>query len=257
MPDTDCITAVIITKNEEKNIERCIDSLHEIADEIIVVDSFSDDRTVDICEKKGVRVFKKQWMGYSESKNYGISLASNRYILSLDADEALSDELRDSLLKLKNRGINFGAYRMNRLTNYCGKWIHHCGWYPDKKLRLWNKDLGRWEGSIHEEVKLTKDVEIGILEGDILHYSYYTINEHLQRISTYTDLLAEEFTARHRSVSYVKIMCSPPLKFIKCYFFQEGFKDGFYGLVICILSSVATFLKYVKSRQIIEARLNH
>ncbi len=244
------ISAVIITKNEERNIVRCLESLRGVADEIIVVDSFSSDKTIPICESKGVRIFQKPWMGYSETKNYGITLALYPFILSIDADEALSDELRKNIISLKKEGFALDAYKMSRLTNYCGKWIYHCGWYPDRKLRLFKKEAGRWEGLIHEEVHLISDSTVGRVEGDILHYSYYSINEHIQQMIGFTDLMADEINKRGKTVSLSKMFFSPGIKFLKSYIINGGFRDGFYGLVICTLSSMATFLKYAKAHRL-------
>jgi glycosyltransferase involved in cell wall biosynthesis len=244
------ISAIIITKNEERNILRCLESLTGVADEILVIDSFSSDNTVAICESNGGRIIQKKWMGYSETKNYGITEASYDYVLSIDADEALSDTLRDHIIKLKAEGFALDAYYINRLTNYCGKWIYHCGWYPDRKLRLWRKEAGRWEGLIHEEVHMISDCTSGRLKGDLLHYSYYSINEHLLQMNHFTDLMAQSLIKQGKKVTLGKMIFSPGIKFFKSYFFNRGYKDGYYGLVICVISSFATFLKYSKARLI-------
>lgn len=139
------LSAVIITYNEEDNIERCLESLEKTADEILVVDSFSSDRTAEICKSKGVEFIQHSFEGHIEQKNYALSRASNDYVLSLDADEALSDKLIQSIRAAKQNWSTNG-YSVNRLTNYCGKWIRHCGWYPDKKIRLWDKRKGTWGG---------------------------------------------------------------------------------------------------------------
>jgi len=139
------ISAVIITFNEEKNIGRCLDSLQKVADEIVVVDSCSNDKTCEICEKYGVRFIQNRFKGHIEQKNFAMQQAEYDWVLSLDADEVLSLELTDSILKVKKDWVIDG-YAFNRLTNYCGTWIRHCGWYPDTKLRLWDKRRGRWGG---------------------------------------------------------------------------------------------------------------
>jgi glycosyltransferase involved in cell wall biosynthesis len=249
MPDKNSISAVIITKNEERNIDRCLKSLKGIADEIIVVDSFSTDKTEDICRNYRLRFIQEEWKGYAETKNYGNSLASNKFILSLDADEELSEELRDEILQHKKKGMEADAYYLNRLTNYCGRWIHHCGWYPDFKIRLWRKGSGKWEGLIHEEVKLLPGVKAVKLYGNLMHYSYYTINEHLRQMIPFTDLMAEELFIRGKRFSILKVILSPLVKFLKSYFIRGGVLDGFYGLVICSLSATASFLKYAKAYQ--------
>jgi hypothetical protein len=138
------------------------------------------------------------------------------------------------------------------LTNYCGKWIRHCGWYPDTKLRLWKKDKGKWEGLVHEEIVLNQGSSYHCLKGNLLHYSYYSINEHLFQMIQFTDLMARENFNKGRKPGALKIICSPFVKFIKSFFLQAGFLDGYYGFVVCVLSSYATFLKYIKTRELFD-----
>lgn len=244
------VSAVIITKNEEKNITRCLDSLIGIADEIIVVDSYSEDKTPQICSEREVRFIQTEWKGYAETKNYGNSCASHPYILSLDADEALSKELQDEIIELKKQGFSSEAYIIKRMTNYCGKWIRHCGWYPDWKLRLWKKDQGQWIGEIHEKIELSGPVTVKELKNDILHYSYYSINEHIHQMIRYSDVAAKDDYRRKKRYGLCKLIFGPIIKFLKSYIIQRGFRDGFYGLVICSLSGMATFLKYAKILQL-------
>ena len=244
------ISCVIITKNEERNIERCLKSVAEVVDEIIVVDSFSTDRTKEICEKYKVQFVQTEWKGYAETKNYGNSLVKFEYILSIDADEMLSDQLQTEIRSLKKSGELADGYLINRLTNYCGKWIRHCGWYPDRKLRLWRKDKGIWNGLIHETVDMSNDSVIKRLNKDILHYSYYSFNEHLVQMIRFTDLMAQNNVKKGKKVTLVKLLVSPTVKFIVAYFLRGGFLDGYYGFIICVLSSMATFLKYAKTYQL-------
>jgi glycosyltransferase involved in cell wall biosynthesis len=173
------ISAVIITKNEEANIDRCLRSLAGIADEIIVIDSYSDDETESICRKYNINFIKKEFKDYSSSKNFGNSLANYSYILSIDADEALSEELRTSIKANKNN-LTADGYFFNRKTNYYGQWINHCGWYPDTKLRLWKKEKGTWKGIVHEQLKY-KGTNTKGLGGDLLHYSYPSIQSHVKK----------------------------------------------------------------------------
>jgi glycosyltransferase involved in cell wall biosynthesis len=250
------ISCVIITKNEEKNIERCILSIDGVADEIIIVDSFSTDRTEQICTNFNLKFVQTPWKGFAETKNYGNSLTSYSYILSIDADEALSENLKNEINNLKISGFDHDAYYIKRLTNYCGKWIRHCGWYPDKKLRLWNKELGSWKGHIHEEISLKTDCKISNLKGDLLHYSYYTINEHITQMISYTDLMAENNLLKGKNPSYLKMIISPLTKFLVSYFIRLGMLDGLYGFVISVLSCFATFLKYAKTKQLFIQRKN-
>ena len=244
------VSAVIITYNEEINISRCLDSLLKIMDEIIVVDSYSNDKTEEICKKYPVKFIKKEWMGYSATKNFGNNLATNDFILSIDADEALSEELKASILKIKNSSTPLEAYKVNRLTNYCGSWIHHCGWYPDTKLRLWDKTKGEWEGDIHEEVKFKTNASVGTLKGDLYHYSYHSIAQHIKQADKFTDLTAKDAFEKGKTSGILKILYKPFHKFIRDYIFKLGFLDGYHGYIVCKTSAFATFLKYTKLREL-------
>lgn len=244
------ISATIITFNEEKNIGRCIDSLKQVADEIIVVDSGSADQTEQICISKGVKFYTNAFQGHIEQKNYAVSLTNNPVILSLDADEALSEELLTSIKAIKE---NFTAdgYYFNRLTNYCGKWIKHCGWYPDKKLRIWKKEKGIWGGTNpHDKVIMEGITSTQFLSGDLLHYSYYSIEQHLKQVNYFTDINAREAHRKNKRATIFHILFSPLIKFIKSYFFQLGILDGYYGFIVCSISAHATLYKYVKLREL-------
>jgi len=187
------ISAVIITQNESRNIGRCLVSLKDIADEVVVVDSGSTDDTESICREMGATFQHHDWEGYSGQKNYAETLATGEWILSIDADEALSDELRESLLLLKtSKAAADTVYSFCRLTNYCGTWIKHCGWYPDEKIRLWRKGICEWDGVVHEELKFHTPVKRQHLNGDLLHYSYYSVEEHAARQVRYATLAAEK-----------------------------------------------------------------
>jgi len=244
------ISFVIITKNEERNIERCLQSIVPVADEIIVIDSFSEDRTEEICKKYTVRFEQLKWQGYTKTKNYGNSLASYEYIFSIDADEALSEELQKEIISLKSTDNIVEAYAVNRLTNYCGKWIRHCGWFPDWKVRLWNKNIGTWEGLIHETLKIHVSARTARLSNNMLHYSYYSLSDHLKQIDRFTDLMAEDNYNRNKRVGILKLILSPVFKFLKVYFFRLGILDGYKGFLVSSLSSYATFLKNKKTRNL-------
>lgn len=243
------ISAVIITFNEEKNIERCLISLQGIADEIVVVDSFSKDKTKEICEKYQVKFVEHKFDGHIEQKNWAITQASFPYVLSLDADEALDENLKKSILEVKNNW-EFDGYSMNRLTNYCGKWVHYCGWYPDTKLRLWNASKGEWRGdNPHDKFELFDNTSrIKHLNGDILHYSYYSLEDHFKQVNYFTDILSKAQFKRGKKAPFIVFIMSPIVKFFKDYFVKRGFLDGITGLKICSISAYATFLKYKKLR---------
>ncbi len=244
------ISAVIITFNEEKNIARCLESLKNSVDEIVVVDSFSKDKTEEICLSYGVKFVSHVFEGHIEQKNWAITQAANPYILSLDADEALDDTLKKSISKIKENWTH-DAYSMNRLTNYCGKWIHHCGWYPDKKLRLWDSRKGQWGGdNPHDKYELFEpNSVIQQLDGDILHYSYYTREDHYKQVTYFTDILSKAQFKKGKKAPIIILIFSPIVKFIRDYFFKLGFLDGMAGFTICRISAYATYTKYKKIRQ--------
>ncbi len=243
------LTVTIITKNEEQKIERCINSVRTIADEIVVVDSHSTDRTVEICKRLGAKVTLHDFDGYIEQKNFALTQASNELIFSIDADEALSDALKSSILKAKEQG-NADGYTMNRLTNYCGQWIHHCGWYPDVKLRLFSRKAS-WGGTNpHDKIVLPAGSKVLHLEGDLLHYSYDTLNDHIEQIKRFTEIGAREAYVKGIRSSVLKIFVKTSVKFFRDYVLKLGFLDGFYGFVICSNSTYATFLKYVRIRML-------
>jgi len=243
------ISATIIALNEERNIERCLKSLQGIADEVIVVDSFSKDKTVEICEKYGAKVFQHPFEGYGAQKNFAVSQTSFDWILSLDADEALSEKLRNSLLAAKESEA-FDAYKCNRMNNFCGKWIKHGGWYPDRQLRFWNKNAGSWNGNkVHEKVKLKPGTKLGHLKGDLLHYSYYSFYEYVSQMNKYSDLKAEEKIRRGKKVFLPWLLFKPFGKFIINYFYKLGFLDGYYGFVLAHGAAYADFVTYVKMKE--------
>ena len=246
------ISAVIITKNEERNIERCLQSLQGVVDEIIVVDSFSTDKTEVICQKYKVKFFQKEWLGYAEQKNYANSLSNNDLILSIDADEALSEELKRSILSILHQEQNNGHFvcQINRLTNYCGKWIYHFGWYPDKKIRIFNRQTAKWTGTVHETLSFSGDSEVISLKGDLFHYSYYSIAEHIAQANKYSTLSAEEYFEKNKKYSILSSLFKSIWRFKRDYLFKCGFLDGFYGFVICYINAITTFLKYLKLKQL-------
>lgn len=244
------ISAVIITYNEERNIHRCLESLMGVADEIVVVDSYSTDRTEKICTSFNVRFIRHKFTGHIEQKNWAILQASSPYILSLDADEALSDELRTSILKAKGNWTHDGYY-FNRLTNYCGQWIRHTSWYPAKKLRLWDSRKGSWGGfNPHDRFFLKKGSSRKFLKGDILHYSYYSVSEHLVQTNVFSTIMARSYFDRGRRVYISTIVLHPLWRFIKDFFIRRGFMDGYYGFIVSVNSAHEVFLKYVKLRNI-------
>lgn len=238
------ISAVIITYNEERNIARCLQSLAGVADEIIVVDSFSTDSTHLICEKFNVSFTQHAFEGYGAQKNFGNSLAQYEHILSLDADEALSDELVALILEFKNNP-RADIVSMKRLTNYCGQWIKHSGWYPDIKIRLWKKGDAQWNNNlVHESPQINPGAKRLFLDADILHYSYYTVAEHKERTLMYAGLASRIMAEQGKTVSMPLIYIKTGIKFLRNYFLFLGFLDGRNGYLICKMGAYETYLKY-------------
>jgi heptosyltransferase-3 len=239
------ISAVIITYNEEKNVGKCIDSLRTVADEIVVIDSFSKDRTRMICERKGVRFVENPFKSHIDQKNFAVGQASYEHVLSLDADEYLSEDLIESILKIKE-SWPCEAYRMNRLSNYGGKWIKHGQWYPDRKIRLWNRSVGVWGGeNPHDKVILKAGTKIMHLEGDLLHRAYKNSSETLLKIERYSGIFAQENLSQ-KSSSVFKILMRSSFAFFKSYVLKRGFLDGFEGLMVAGAVSNHVFYKYAK-----------
>jgi glycosyltransferase involved in cell wall biosynthesis len=238
------LTVVIITFNEEKNIERCLESVLPIADEVVVLDSFSTDRTVSICQKWEVRVEQHAFDGHIQQKNRALELATHDWVLSLDADEALSSPLRKSIQHWKEQRHPIAAW-MNRKTNYCGQWIHHSGWYPDRKLRLFNRQEARWGGqNPHDKIVLDPGIISTRIQGDLLHYSYYTVEEHLERARKYAQISAKAMKSNGKRLFWFQQYWNPFMKWIKCYLIRGGFRDGKAGWTICKIAALETYWKY-------------
>jgi glycosyltransferase involved in cell wall biosynthesis len=241
------LSIVIITFNEEKNIFRCLDSIKGLTDDVIVVDSFSIDKTAEICSAFNVNFIQRKWEGYSSTKNFANSQAKHDWVLSLDADEVLSKELYAIIHQLKENN-ELSYFSFNRMTNYCGSWVKHSNWYPDIKLRLFNKNLSDWKGLIHEELSIPKGTTIKHINQDILHYSYYTREDHLKQIDKFTSIAADDLFKKGKKPGAYRLVVNAIAKFIGHYFLHLGFLDGKAGWNIAWLSAYATYLKYKKTR---------
>ncbi len=243
------ISVIVITFNEGKNLGRCLASVAGVADELLVVDSNSTDDTVAVAAQYGARVLQHAFEGYAQQKNFATEQATHDWILSLDADEELTPALKESILKVK-AAPEKSVYKMSRLTNYCGRWIRHAGWYPDHQTRLYDRRAGRWqELRVHEYWKADDAQAVtGVLRGDLLHYSFTSVSQHVQKIERYTELAAIAAAERGKQAGLLKIIFSPLWHFISEYFLKLGFMDGFHGWVICRLSAYAAFVKYTKIR---------
>lgn len=240
------LSALVITYNEEKNIGRCIDSLWRVADEVIVLDSFSTDNTVTIARQKGAIIKQSKFYGYVEQKNKALQLATYDYVLSLDADEALSPELMYSILEAK-RDYKFKAYCMNRYNCYCGRFIKHGLWYPNRKVRLFDKRVVKWGGmNPHDKIELTQNETIQFLKGDILHFTFRTIEEHVESNERISSIAALSLFKSGKNKHWSKIFLSPAWSFFYGYFLRLGFLDGYFGFVIATKTAKQSFLKYQK-----------
>ena len=239
------ISACIISYNEEKKIEGCLKSLEGVVDEIIIVDSLSTDRTLEIAQKYTDKIFDQKFLGHIEQKNLAITKASHDWILSLDCDEQLTDELKESILKIKNNLEDADAYKVARRTFYVYRWLNHC-WYPDHKIRLFNKNTAKWAGTNpHDHIELSGN-NITTLKGDLLHYSFDSISEHIQTLDSFTEIGANEIIRKNKSVNILSPWTHGLWTFLKLYLFKRGFMDGYAGLVVAVLSGMHAFVKYNK-----------
>jgi glycosyltransferase involved in cell wall biosynthesis len=239
------ISATIVTLNEERNIARAIQSL-ACADEILIVDSGSTDRTREIAAGLGARVIEEPWRGYAAQKNFAACCATHDWILSLDADEQLTPELASEIVALTQNPAPRDGYSFPRLAQYLGRWIRHSGWYPDRKIRLYDRRKGKWVGEyVHESVRVESPV--GELRGNLLHYTCASLSEHLRTLDRYTTLAAQEVAARGKPVSLIRLTMDPAWTFFRTYFIQRGFLDGRQGLLIACMAGLYTFLKYAKA----------
>lgn len=237
------ISLVIITLNEEAHIERCIRSA-PFADDVVVVDSFSTDRTVELAEKCGARVFREKWRGYGPQKALATSFAKNSWILSLDADEALSPELAR---EIEERFVDLNpevGYLVPRKSFHLGRWIEHGGWYPDYQLRLFNKINSNWNSNaLHEKVEVKGQQK---MKRDLLHWVFEDLSDQVVTNDKYSSLGAQQWAQEGKKFSCFKLLTKPPTKFLETYFFKGGFWDGLPGFIIAVSAAYSVFLKFAK-----------
>jgi glycosyltransferase involved in cell wall biosynthesis len=240
----DKVTATIITFNEERKIERCLESI-SWADEIVVVDSHSTDHTVEICKRFTERVLIRDWPGYIEQKNFAIEKATHDWIFAIDADEEVSPQLQEEIKRLKHFGFMTAGYQMPRKVYYLNRWISHGTWYPDYKIRLFNRKHGKWGGiNPHDKIMLTgKCVK---LRGDLYHYTYDNLRSHILQINSFSSISAAELKKRGKRPSLLNIVFNPLIKFINSYIIRRGFIDGVAGFYIAVIIRFEAFLKYIK-----------
>lgn len=245
------LSVIIITYNEERNIDRCLKSIASIADEILVVDSFSSDRTEEICKQYKVRFIQRKFDGYGNQKRFATNQAKFDYILSLDADEALSTALSQSILCEKSNWSK-QCYSFNIKNHYCGTPIHHCGWYPDKHVRLFNRSFTNWtKKNVHESIEVLDKNNVMQLNGDLLHYTCSTISEHQDKEKKYARINAEILAKKGKSIFLLTPFIKGAFRFFKTYIIKLGILDGYYGLVISKTLAKSSYYKYAWARKAI------
>jgi glycosyltransferase involved in cell wall biosynthesis len=249
------LSICIICLNEENNIRRCLES-SSWADEIVVVDAMSQDKTREIAREYTGKVFQRPWTGYVDQKNFAISRAEGDWILSLDADEEITEKLRDEISAEIRKTDAKDGYWIPRRSYYQGRWIHHSGFYPDRQLRLFKRERGRWTGGrVHERVQIQG--ALGTLNNDLLHYPYRgVISGQLRTVDSFSNLLAEDMYEKGKRYNVLLLLLRPLFKFIEVYFLRLGFLDGLAGFIIAVTSAYAMFVRYVKLREI-ENRLGN
>lgn len=239
------LSVTIITKNEEKNIERCLRSLSWV-DEIVVVDTGSTDSTKRICQKYNCKIVESSWLGFGKTKKLAVDSAKNDWILSIDSDEEVTNELRNEILSILKSPSN-NAYRIKRTSFYLDRMIKHCGWNSDYPLRLFNRKYGNFnDKEIHESVVMTEGIVVRKIEQIILHYTYPTIDSHINKVNRYSRLQAEEMKQKGKSYSLIAAKIFAINKFINMYLLRLGLLDGKEGFILCSIASFGVYLKYVK-----------
>lgn len=240
------ISATIVTLNEERNLARALESL-TCVDEVVVVDSGSTDRTIEIANRYGARVIAHDWPGYAAQKNFAAAAAAHDWILAIDADEAISELLQAEIMMLRATTPLSAGYRFPRRAQYLGGWILHSGWYPDVKVRLYHRRQGRWVGDyVHESVQV--DGGVADLQGDLHHFTCASLEEHYRTMERYTDLAAAEIRARGERSPLARVLLSPPATFLKTYVLQQGYRDGYRGYIIARMAARYVYLKHRKTR---------
>lgn len=237
------ISVAIITRNEERNIKEALESVRDF-DDIIVVDAFSDDRTVEICREYTTRVYRHEWVGFSRQKQRAVDYAKNEWVLILDADERVTPGLKVEMMREISASLHAGFY-IPRKNFFLGRWIKYSGWWPDYTLRLFRKEASYVEPrEVHEKVIVNGTTSY--LRSPMLHYTYRSISDYMKKMETYSTLSAEEIRQRNGLLSGLKLLTNPLLVFMKMYFLRQGFRDGAHGFILAVLYAVQTFLKYAK-----------
>ena len=249
------LSVYLIVRNEEKNIRTALESV-KWADEIVIVDSGSVDNTVKIAREYGAKIFDEEFRGYTLQKNSAMGHCSGQWLLNIDADEEVSDDLRKSIefiIFQNNIEKVYDSYKINRKNFYLGKWIKHCGWYPEYRIRLSQRGSSKWVGeTLHE--KLESSGESGFLKGDLLHRPYENLGVHLDKIRKYSEIWAEKEVKNGRKSKKINLFSRPAIRFIKMFILKAGFLDGMPGLIASIMGSYYVFMKYARLYEIDKVR---
>lgn len=238
------LSVTIITLNEEKNVRDALESV-KWADEIVIVDSGSSDKTVDICREYTEKIFYNTWPGMNAQKAFAKSLVTWEWLLNIDADERVSSKLAAEIQCILKKGGDCDGYFIPRKVHYLGRWIEHSGWYPDYKLRFFRTKNGMWNGiDPHDEVVVNG--KLGYLHGNMYHFTYENIEDHIATMNRFTSVAAREYEKRDKKSGFLSLVTRPPLAFFKKYIVKQGFRDGLPGFIIAISSAYYVFLKYAK-----------
>ena len=252
------VSTCIMTFNEENNIKECIESVKEFSDEILIVDSLSTDKTVNIAKNLGAKVIFQEFLGYAKQRQFAINNAENDWIFCIDADERASKELALKILELKkNDFYDFHGFYVNRKNYYLGKWIKYGGWYPEKRIRLFNRKYGKSTGiNPHDKIEMSRDSKIGDLNLDIIHFPYKNITHHLEVINKYSSIAAKEKIERGEKVTFLNIIFNPIFKFFKAYVIKKGFLMGKIGFIHAVMGYISVFMKYLKTWELQNEKRN-
>ena len=238
------ISVAVIVKNEEKNLPQMLESI-AWADEIVILDTGSQDNTLVIAEKSGCKVYQSEWLGFGLCKQRAVDYCTHDWILSLDADEVVTDKLHSKVIEIIHGESKFSGYRIKRKSFYLNKMVNHCGWNNDYTLRLFRKDKGKFNNKmVHESVQI--DGEIGYIEEHLLHYTYPTINSHLEKMVLYSDLASKSLFNQGKKSTLLGSFCKANWKFITMYIIKLGFLDGRIGFILSYNSAMGVFWKYSK-----------
>lgn len=242
------ISAIVLTRNEEHNIRRCLESLQWV-EQIVVVDAESTDRTVEIARQYSCAVFVRPWEGYAATRTFALEHCCSEWVLWIDADECVTDELRDEILRTLERNPVENGFTMPRLSYFLGRWIRYSGWYPNRVLRLFRRRAARFtQHRVHESVVV--EGSIGTLRSHLLHYTDPTLEHYLAKFNTYTTLAAQDLFEQGRAFRWRDVLLRPAWCFVRMYILRLGVLDGFQGFVLAVMSSAYVFTKYVKLWQL-------